>query len=118
MSYRKWQKEISDHSDLVKSISFQGMIFQAKTGKIPSLAHLQEIKKDIIFCRSNVNSPKYIDEKLHSYALERTSAMVIEGKLQNKDKINACFINFVESVSVLEKTKSLNEKSKQISISI
>ena len=78
---------------------------------------LEEFKKSIINCSSTVNQNIQIDEKIRSYALDKTSAETIENRIQDKVKINIYFQEFVAEAVSLSVVDTESNKTKMIEMS-
>ncbi len=108
----KTASNLSGHKAIVEGIAFQGMLHHARTGKLPSLDHLNEIKNALVSCSSAVNKPVHVDEKMYSYALDKTCTVTIENGLQDKAKINECFHGRVVEIATNQKLeKAANDRA-------
>jgi len=114
----KMATSLVGHNNLVESIAYQGMLYYARTGDVPSMSCLEEIKKALNICGANLNTQLQIGEKIHSYAFDRTCTLMIERGMQDKSKINEHFNIYVAEIIVSQGVEEVSGKyqMKQISI--
>lgn len=115
----KMASSISSHKSMAESIAFQGMLYQANTGTLPSIDSLEEMKKALVSFNVAINQQSQMDEKARGYAVDKTCAIMIERGLQDKNKINEFY---KRSVAESDHNKSIeiecSTKTKANEISI
>ena len=119
----KMASPLSGHKTTVESIVFQGMLYRAKTGNLPSQDLLIEIKNALVSCSSTINKLSQFDERAYGYALDKTCTMAIENRMQDKVRINESFQGYVRDVFAHQtmkagEDKSLVEKKREISLPV
>lgn len=112
----KMTASLSGHKDVTEGVVYQSMLHQARTGVLPSLNSLEEIKKMLIICSGVVSQHLQFDEKTFSYALGKTCMMMAECRVQDKAKINEYFQSCVREVATPQMVDAMNSKTKAMEI--
>lgn len=116
-SLLKTVTNISGQKSIGECIVFQGLLHRAKTGTLPSIDRLSEIKKVVESCGSAIDKVSILNERTHTYALNKTCMAMLENRME-REKIKECFQGYLNDPNISQMremvSKDINIKREMV----